>query len=153
MARFVIVGGVLAVLALGASGGAASARCTYRGQLPDPACTPGASFAGVPAATVCRRGYARSVRNVPYAVKRRVYREYGILRHPRGAYEVDHLIPLELGGSNVIANLWPQPAPGFRVKDGLENALHDLVCSGRLRLGVAQREIARNWVATERSLH
>jgi 5-methylcytosine-specific restriction endonuclease McrA len=27
-----------------------------------------------------------------------------------GAFEVDHLIPLELGGDNVIANLWPEAA-------------------------------------------
>jgi hypothetical protein len=33
-----------------------------------------------------------------------------VFRQPRGAYEVDHLIPLELGGDNVIANLWPEAA-------------------------------------------
>jgi hypothetical protein len=28
------------------------------------------------------------------------------------AYELDHLIPLELGGSNDLRNLWPQPFEG-----------------------------------------
>jgi hypothetical protein len=32
-------------------------------------------------------------------MKREVYREYGIASRGSGDYEVDHLIPLELGGS------------------------------------------------------
>ena len=38
--------------------------------------------------------------------------------------EIDHIIPLELGGSNDIANLFPEPgagAAGFREKVRLEN--------------------------------
>jgi len=41
-------------------------------------------------------------RNVPESEKRQVYAEYGIRSHASGQYEVDHLIPLELGGSNSI---------------------------------------------------
>src|SRR5262249_31667040 len=62
--------------------------------------------------------------------------------------EVDHLIPLELGGSNAIKNLWPEPAdptPGFHQKDALENKLHALVCAGSLDLATAQQAIAANW--------
>jgi hypothetical protein len=131
-----------------------NADCNYSGggRLPDPRCTPGATFAVGPP-QICRAGYSPRVRNVPSAVKRRVFRDYGIARHPRGAYEVDHLIPLELGGSNAIANLWPQPAgtsPGFHEKDQLENELHARVCSGRLSLAQAQHEIASDWVAIYR---
>ena len=36
---------------------------------------------------------------------------YGIRgSHHGSAYEVDHLISLELGGSNEVANLWPEAA-------------------------------------------
>jgi hypothetical protein len=85
------------------------------------------------------------------SVKGAVYAEYGIASHRSGEYEVDHLIPLELGGSNVIENLWPQPASnpnghGFRVKDRLENWLHARVCSSRMTLRAAQRAIRTNWV-------
>jgi hypothetical protein len=53
-------------------------------------------------------------------VHRQAFREYGIsYPEARGAYEVDHLIPLELGGDNTFANLWPEsaePTPGFHQK-------------------------------------
>jgi hypothetical protein len=65
-------------------------------------------------------------------------------------HEVDHLISLELGGSNAITNLWPEPYVGrwgARTKDTLENRLHDLVCSGAMKLPHAQRIEAANWVA------
>jgi hypothetical protein len=48
------------------------------------------------------------VRDVPAETKRQVYREYVITSHVTGDYEIDHLISLELGGSNSIRNLWPE---------------------------------------------
>ncbi len=47
--------------------------------------------------------------------------------------EIDHIVPLELGGANEIANLFPEPGSrnaNYHVKDELENRLHDLVCAG-----------------------
>ncbi|MDE3096656.1 MAG: HNH endonuclease [Chloroflexota bacterium] len=121
--------------------------------MPNPTLTPGDVIAGVTPAQVCTPGYARSVRFVPASEKIRVYAEYGVSAHAYGAYEVDHLVPLELGGSNDIKNLWPQPAvpvPGFHEKDDLELRLHDLVCRGRLDLHAAQRAIAGDWLAAYR---
>ena len=77
--------------------------------------------------------------------KNRVYLNYGIRRHKAGAYEVDHLISLELGGSNSIKNLWPEKQPGARSKDKLENSLHKQVCDGTISLPTAQREIVKWW--------
>ena len=62
--------------------------------------------------------------------------------------EIDHIVPLELGGSNDIANLFPEPGSkkaNYHVKDELENKLHGLVCSGAMRLRDAQHGIAANW--------
>jgi hypothetical protein len=117
--------------------------------VPDPNFTPGDTFE-VTVQDLCVRGYTKKVRNVPAAMKREVYEEYGITSHSSGDYEVDHLIPLELGGSNSIKNLWPEShrtSPwNAQVKDRLEGKLHELVCSGRLDLKTAQQAIASNWI-------
>ena len=124
--------------------------CVAHGGLPDSACTPGATFTNATLKQICAYGYSSSARNVPYSEKDQAYAEYGIQYHSPGQYEVDHFIPLELGGSNDIANLWPEaasPKPGFHEKDQVENYLHDQVCSGALSLQDAQTQIATNWLA------
>ena len=103
-----------------------NATCHWRwsgtgAYLPDPACTPGLAL-NVTTSEVCVSGYSSTVRNVSVSLKETVYAEYGIANHTKGEYEIDHLISLQLGGSNDITNLWPQPAdprPGFHEKDGV----------------------------------
>jgi hypothetical protein len=122
--------------------------CVSADGLPDSACTPGAIFPDATKDQICVPGYSSSVRNVSSSTKDAVFAEYGITTHEPGQYEVDHLISLELGGSNSIANLWPEPAsptPGFHEKDKAENYLHDQVCSGAMSLQQAQVAIATNW--------
>jgi len=92
---------------------------------------------------------------VPESVKRAVYARYGIASHSPGEYEVDHLVSLELGGSNAIKNLWPEaaaPRPGFHEKDKVENYLHRRVCHGTMTLHTAQRLIATNWLGVYATL-
>lgn len=125
-------------------------RYSHGEPLNDLRVTPGAIF-NVSVATICRPGYASSVRDVPESEKNRVYAEYGITHHFTDQYEIDHLISLELGGNNSEANLWPElndhPRGYLNSKDILENRLHDLVCSGSVGLRSAQTQIATNWVA------
>ncbi len=120
------------------------------GTLPDHSLTPGEVFPGVTALQVCVSGYAGRVRNVLLAQYGEVYASYGVpYPQPSGTYELDHLVPLELGGDNSNRNLWPepaQPAPGFHQKDQLENYLHEAVCGGRLALADAQAGIASDWI-------
>lgn len=119
--------------------------------LPDPKMTPGATLP-VTTGDICVSGYSKKVRNVPADVKQQVYTEYGIASHAPGEYEVDHLISLELGGSNSIKNLWPQSYVtqpwNAHVKDKLENELHAEVCAGKIDLPTAQHEIATDWIAS-----
>ncbi len=127
-----------------------TSNCIAHNGLQDTACTPGALLSTGTKDAICQSGYARSVRNVPTSEKSQVYAEYGIASHTSGQYEVDHLVSLELGGSNDISNLWPEaasPQPGFHEKDKVENYLHDQVCSGAISLRQAQIEIATNWLA------
>jgi len=126
-----------------------TARCR-RGNEPDPRCSPGAYDAGLTAQVICAGGFhTSSIRNVTQSEKFAVEREYGM---PAAYYgytiEIDHIVPLELGGSNVIANLFPEPGKGpddYHAKDRLENRLHDLACQGAIGLRAAQAGIARDW--------
>ncbi len=129
-----------------------------RAVRPDLKLTPGDVFPGVTKEQVCTSGWAREHRDVSRSDKDRVYAEYP--DSPRicmcagegGVWdccEVDHLIPLELGGSNDVKNLWPQPRdprPGCFEKDNLEDTLHEMVCRGELSLPDAQKCIVTDWV-------
>jgi hypothetical protein len=121
--------------------------------LPDPKLTPGDAF-DVTIQDICTPGYSKKVRAVTAKLKRQAYAEYGITSWEPGDYEVDHLIPLSLGGSNSIRNLWPQSyttSPwNANVKDVLERRLHRLVCAGKVDLKTAQEEIATDWIKAYR---
>ncbi len=127
--------------------------CHIHGDLPDAACTPGTRYAHATRSVICTPGYAERVRNVTRASRDAVYGAYGIVTAFDGTNgELDHLVSLELGGTNARANLWPQAAgAGAGRKDRLENALHQEVCAGTLGLRRAQRLIAGDWVAAYRA--
>jgi hypothetical protein len=117
--------------------------CTLRPS-PDKRCSPGAYYAGLTKAVICSSSFHTSdVRNVPESEKHAVEVEYGMTPKSYGrTLEIDHIVSLEIGGSNDISNLFPEKAPGYHVKDKLENKLHALVCSGAMSLRTAQVGIA-----------
>ncbi len=128
-----------------------TANCRL-GPNPDRRCSPGAYYRGLTKQVICSPSFRTStIRNVPESEKFEVEREYGMQPgHYGRTLEIDHIISLELGGSNDIANLFPEratAAPGYQLKDRLENAAHDWVCAGRISLRVAQYAIASNWQA------
>lgn len=117
-------------------------------RVPDAALTPGATRP-VTRTQICTPGSSGKARAVSAKTKKAVYARYHVTPKP-GGYEVDHLISLELGGSNDITNLWPQPYFGklnAHDKDALENKLHALVCAGTVPLEEAQHAIATDWIA------
>ena len=116
--------------------------------LPDPKLSPGDVLTS-DTRIICVPGYTKTVRNVPQSLKEQVYRSYGITSREPGEYEIDHIISLELGGSNSIKNLYPESYKteplNAHVKDKLENRLHALACAGTISMTEAQQAIASNW--------
>ena len=140
--------------------GTLTGHCHARdqGRLPDPRCTPGAIDPAVTQAdirsTICSAGYTETVRppeGQTEAFKfRAAYPAYGIA--PGTTSELDHLVPLELGGANDAANLWPEAGALPNPKDAVEGALNTAVCDGDVSLARAQRAIARDWETAESRL-
>jgi hypothetical protein len=128
------------------------------GRLPDPRCTPGVIDPAVTQAdiqsTICVFGYTSAVRppeGQTEAFKSgQAYPAYGLAAATPG--ELDHLVPLELGGANDAANLWPEAGPVPNPKDSVEDTLHRAVCDGQVGLARAQRAIARDWETAESRL-
>lgn len=119
--------------------------------LPDHRLTPGAIRPSATAQEICsRRFHTGPYRHTTPKMKAEAYAEYHRTKKPGVCCEVDHLVPLELGGMDVEANLWAQPykpVPGAHQKDLVENCMHRLVCEGKLGLAEAQRRLMTDWYA------
>ncbi|MFM8268744.1 MAG: HNH endonuclease [Pseudomonadota bacterium] len=82
-------------------------------------------------------------RNVSIETKRQVAHDFGIFDNYQD-FEIDHYIPLSIGGSNEPANLWPLPVPVARAKCELEGRVHTQVVKGELSQEKAIERI-RGW--------
>jgi hypothetical protein len=112
---------------------------------------------------ICTVGYTERVRDVPDGDRKAVFEEYNV-SFPKnatmraaifGMYEVDHFIPLALGGSNDISNLWLQPRdprPGYKEKDRVETYLHKQVCDGTMSLEDARQKMRTDWYGVYQSI-
>jgi hypothetical protein len=129
-----------------------SCHVRHGGRLPDRSCTPGSVDPAVRQAnirsTICRAGWTKKVRPSSWRTEWAKYRVAYPAYHLRGGVrsELDHLVPLELGGSNDITNLWPEVGKLPNPKDKVENALNHAVCDGRVSLAAAQQAIASDWL-------
>ncbi len=101
-------------------------------ELPDPTLTPGA-VASVDQAEVCGvvdgLSYSERHRATTKAMKTWVRRQYGAAH----CGEIDHPVPLALGGADIVLNLWCQPGPEetawhYKLKDDLETFVWSAVC-------------------------
>jgi hypothetical protein len=148
------------LIAIVASGQAQKAHYRHHGAivLNDLTVTPGATE-NVSKAQLCSAGFhTATVRHVTESTKKAACVEYGLTpsQCTGEKVEIDHLLSLELGGSNDLRNLWPQPyspKPGAREKDVVENSLHRLVCAGKIGLTEAQKCISTDWVACEQKMN
>jgi hypothetical protein len=129
---------------------AASRTHSATGSIPNRKLTPGA-IRSVRITDVCSQGHSDKNREVPVNIEQKVFQEYGMSGVQEKDYEVDYLITPELGGSDDIQNLWPEPYTATDwsayVKDALEDRLHQMVCTGQLDLPTAQHEISTDWIS------
>lgn len=118
--------------------------------LPDGALTPGVTQT-VNLVDVCSQHEEDLDPAVSDPVKKIVFQEYGMSSTKTDGYQVDYLINPQLGGTNDVRNLWPEPyGPtvwNAHAKDALEDRLHRMVCDNQIDLASAQHEIATDWIA------
>ena len=117
--------------------------------LPRRTLTPGSTRA-VQVANLCSNRDLDNDPPVNPSLEQAVFEEYGVPASSKKNYALDYLITPALGGADNIRNLWPQPYSSTwnaRVKDQLEDHLHELVCQGRVQLATAQNDIASDWIA------
>jgi hypothetical protein len=118
--------------------------------MPNSSLTPGATRP-VALADICSRRESDLDPEVSPSMKKVVFQEYGIADAPGKSYQVDYLINPQLGGTDDIHNLWPQPYGATvwnaRAKDALEDRLYHMVCEKQLDLASAQRDIATDWIS------
>lgn len=161
---------ILTVIAVTAAVSTAALAGQKSPWLPDPKLTPGATNPGITQAnihqTICNNHgkgkhwttkLIRPPASYTNKLKKQQIKEYGYADKSMAAYEEDHLISLQIGGSPTDPkNLWPEAYSGkygAKVKDKVENAAHRAVCSGAKTLAEVQRSIARDWVAFGRELN
>lgn len=129
--------------------------------LPDPNCTPGAENPTVTLAVLENPAFRTAcIRNcaTTESQKHVTYGWYGSPAPPNNTgnsqtCELDHLVPLELGGADTLDNLWPQCGPEgvslndryFKQKDLVENYLAAQVKAGNMDLETARHRIATDW--------
>ena len=101
------------------------------------------------ATTICQTGWTRTIR--PYVstmkqIKAEMLAAIGQPIERRNQYELDHRIPLALGGAVLDRrNLALEPIDEAQQKDAIEVCLSSLVCQGKIDLQDAQSAIWENW--------
>jgi hypothetical protein len=122
--------------------------------VPDPALTPGA-VRTTDTSEICSTG-TRQLRHWSRDRDDRIMAEYGLPGGAHPDYEIDHLVPLGVGGADDDRNLWPEPRRSVEPvwnaerKDELEWKLRELVCSGALGVRQAQKAFADDWTEAYR---
>jgi 5-methylcytosine-specific restriction endonuclease McrA len=138
--------------------------------LPDHKLTPGKANTSLSVTKICSTKWGQDARAVTDKMKKDVIKAYHFStsvcpvttfrgkRIPR--VEIDHLISRDIGGADVVENLWPQcyepvnkdkskQANGAHKKDRLEVELNKRICKAKSAalLRTYQRKIRQNWIS------
>lgn len=115
---------------------------------PDPSLTPG---------SLCNKGksyrYRENIRycarDVESDTKKAIIAKYdnelgfsvGLME--REQFKIDHYIPLCMGGSNEVSNLWPQHVSVYQITDPIEQVVCEKIAANRIRQAEAIEVIRR----------
>lgn len=104
--------------------------------------------------TLCLKGKKRYPENITYCerdvstdLKKQIIKNYdeqfgyNIQKMPRAEFKIDHFIPLSIGGSNEITNLWPQHHSVYDVTDPVEHLLGQKIAEAKVKQEEAIRLI------------
>lgn len=83
----------------------------------------------------------KTKRNVSKKTKDDIYAEAGISKEAQKGMRIDHIVPLEIGGSNDKSNLQIQAKERAAAKDVLENKLTRDVKAGRITKAQAEEQL------------
>jgi hypothetical protein len=124
------------------------AACTILGAgnftAPDNGCTPG-SYDRLTRAQVCT---PRDRPSLPAADRRAVLGEYGVPGWTGADGELDHRVPVFLGGRTVEDNIWPERGPCRTGRTGSSSRTYRRVCFRDpypLRVRTARRIFLNDW--------
>jgi len=116
-------------------------------SLPNPKLTPG-RVTTTDASNVCNMQPHPVVPAISAAVQTAVYDAYGeTSQNAQHKAILDWLVPYNLGGADVQANIWPAAVEGtgFYEKIDTDHILRQMVCRRDLTLGQAQHALETNW--------
>ena len=136
------------------------ASAAQAGDLQDPNLTPGATDPEVNEAniseSICKvTHFTWTEGHMPPQsfldpIEKDLIKQYGYEDTNLKHYQIDHLIPLSLGGHPTdVKNMWPQVLLAkwsARRKDYLEQVMHDKVCKGEVSLKEAQDMFRTDWI-------
>jgi hypothetical protein len=84
---------------------------------------------------------AKCERDVIYNTKQKIYELYSVKKSCQVNYTIDHFIPLSIGGSNSIENLWPEHKSIKALRQNLELNLFQDLRDGKISQAEAVRKI------------
>ena len=106
--------------------------------------------------TICKPSYVKKIKSqITNETSTKIFAEYSIAKKKRSDYAIDHLVPVDMGGTNALTNLWPIPLKGTATpqrKAVVDAAVRKSMCAGFISLAAAQGLFNISWPSVDTNL-